>query len=259
MVDYERDDKGQVQKDTQNNDVEDVFKDGFFVPQNVYIIGTMNDIDRSVESVDFAMRRRFSFIEVKANEREDMWTEDWKDIAKMCMEAINEKIEEIPGLSSAYHIGPAYFKKLNDYGISTGGYDFFKLWDNHLYGVIFEYLRGKKDAEKTINKIQDAYLGALCKAMKTRFNNGGKWGEILIDNAKNNKNNIISIDSSIKDEDSAKKYLDKFKLEYKTSEDSNERLTAILNLSNKVKKYMSIGKQIEALLKSVSENENEEE
>ena len=38
----------------------------FFVPENVYIIGTMNDIDRSVESMDFAMRRRFTFVELFA-------------------------------------------------------------------------------------------------------------------------------------------------------------------------------------------------
>ena len=38
----------------------DAFKGGFYVPENVLIIGTMNDIDRSVESMDFAMRRRFA-------------------------------------------------------------------------------------------------------------------------------------------------------------------------------------------------------
>ena len=39
----------------------EAFKDGFYVPENVYIIGTMNDIDRSVESIDFAFRRRFTW------------------------------------------------------------------------------------------------------------------------------------------------------------------------------------------------------
>ena len=40
----------------------DVFKDGFYIPENLYFIGTMNDIDRSVDSMDFALRRRFSLI-----------------------------------------------------------------------------------------------------------------------------------------------------------------------------------------------------
>lgn len=43
---------------------DDVFASGFFVPENIYIIGTMNDIDRSVESMDFALRRRFTWLEV---------------------------------------------------------------------------------------------------------------------------------------------------------------------------------------------------
>ena len=46
--------------------------DKFYIPDNVYIIGTMNDIDRSVDSFDFAMRRRFRFVEVKANEHIEM-------------------------------------------------------------------------------------------------------------------------------------------------------------------------------------------
>ena len=44
----------------------------FYIPENVYIIGTMNDIDRSVDSFDFAMRRRFRFVELRADERLEM-------------------------------------------------------------------------------------------------------------------------------------------------------------------------------------------
>ncbi|WP_171968012.1 McrB family protein, partial [Streptococcus salivarius] len=43
-------------------------KEKLYIPENVYIIGTMNDIDRSVETFDFAMRRRFTFVEVTAEE-----------------------------------------------------------------------------------------------------------------------------------------------------------------------------------------------
>lgn len=47
---------------------EDIFANGFYIPENVIIIGTMNDIDRSVESMDFALRRRFIWKEVEVTQ-----------------------------------------------------------------------------------------------------------------------------------------------------------------------------------------------
>jgi 5-methylcytosine-specific restriction endonuclease McrBC GTP-binding regulatory subunit McrB len=53
-----RGEKGKVDTQYQKliTDTNDPFKNGFYVPENVYVIGTMNDIDRSVESMDFAFR-----------------------------------------------------------------------------------------------------------------------------------------------------------------------------------------------------------
>lgn len=96
----------------------DEFAEGFYVPKNVYIIGTMNDIDRSVESMDFAMRRRFAFKEITLESRVDMWYDKRDELGKkaiqlgelsLCMERLNEAIDKVPGLGSAYHIGPSYF------------------------------------------------------------------------------------------------------------------------------------------------------
>lgn len=135
---------------------DDDFKPGFYVPENVFIIGTMNDIDRGVESMDFAIRRRFAWKEVTAKERETMLDElipQWSSAAKHCMHEINTAIEQIPGLSSAYHIGPAYFSKLNKY---NG--DFVSLWEYHIEGIIREYLRGTRGIEERILELRKIYL-----------------------------------------------------------------------------------------------------
>ncbi len=130
----------------------------FFVPENVYIIGTMNDIDRSVESMDFAFRRRFAFKEIKAIDRVEMLydsnngIENYADEAKKRMSRLNEEIERIEGLSTAYHIGPAYFLKLKNY---DGNFQ--DLWDNHLEGLLKEYMRGMQGVEDKIKTLKEAY------------------------------------------------------------------------------------------------------
>ena len=134
---------------------EDVFKDGFYVPENVYIIGTMNDIDRSVESFDFAMRRRFAWREIKAKDRLSMWDgeiDEWIEEAKARLNSLNGSIESIQGLNSAYHVGPAYFLKLTNY---DG--DFEALWMHHLQSLLFEYLRGYPDSEQQLEQLKNAY------------------------------------------------------------------------------------------------------
>ena len=131
----------------------DAFKKGFLVPENVYIIGTMNDIDRSVESMDFAFRRRFAFVEVKASENAGMLDgKAWKDAAIKRMNSLNAEIEKIEGLSSAYHIGASYFLKLDNY---NG--DFEQLWKYHLDGLLREYLRGTQGVDENMKKLENAY------------------------------------------------------------------------------------------------------
>lgn len=131
----------------------------FFVPENIYIIGTMNDIDRSVETMDFAFRRRFTFAEITASEQTGMLDKiqdvSVKQKALNKMKAVNAIISETEGLSSAYHIGGAYFLKLE-----TLDGDFTKLWNYHLAPLIKEYLRGTEDEKGTFGKIKTAYENA---------------------------------------------------------------------------------------------------
>lgn len=153
---------------------DDIFSNGFFVPENVYIIGTMNDIDRSVEAMDFAMRRRFAWKEITALERQSMLddADAWGgnkpeqlviDEIRRRMNNLNDCIidksaggdmlrQDRIGLTEAYQIGASYFLKL---GMYNNNFD--ELWNNHLKGLLYEYLRGTADIEKKMERLYSAY------------------------------------------------------------------------------------------------------
>lgn len=145
--------KGKVKTQYQNMvDDDDEFANGFYIPENVYILGTMNDIDRSVESMDFAMRRRFSWLEVKPEDRTEMLDDLGKDREEAVrrMNSLNAAISSTDGLGPAFQIGPAYFRKLNDG-------DFGKLWNMNIGPLLHEYLRGFRGADKKYEAFKEAY------------------------------------------------------------------------------------------------------
>lgn len=132
----------------------DMFAKGFYVPENVYILATMNDIDRSVESMDFAMRRRFTWKEVTPTDTEAMLdTLPCANEAKATMNRLNNVIAETDGLGSAYMIGPSYFLKLGE----NGG-DFFKLWKMNIEPLLKEYLRGFRKANEILDRFNKSYF-----------------------------------------------------------------------------------------------------
>ena len=127
----------------------------FYVPENVYIIGTMNDIDRSVESFDFAMRRRFVWQEITAEDSAENMNLSME--CKITMKSLNNKITEIDGLSSSYHIGGAYFLDENGESIK----DFEETWNLRLEPLLREYLRGMPNADDNLDELRDAYENAV--------------------------------------------------------------------------------------------------
>ena len=148
----------------------------FFIPENVYIIGTMNDIDRSVDTMDFAFRRRFAFREIKASENLEMLSTlgEIADEAENRLKKLNDEISEITELSSpsSYHIGGAYFLKLKDFEGDTNE-RFQKLWTYHLEGLLKEYLRGTENAEENFEKLKNEYFSSD----STITNNSEEEGE----------------------------------------------------------------------------------
>lgn len=144
--------KGQVL--TQYANLHENSGEKFYIPENVYIIGTMNDIDRSVDSFDFAMRRRFRFIEIKADERLEMLDdlgESKKEEAIQRMIALNKAISEVEELNDNYHIGASYFLKLKHIG-------FEELWRDYLCPLLQDYVRGMYDEQGIMKSFENAFF-----------------------------------------------------------------------------------------------------
>ncbi len=139
------------------------------IPENLFIIGTMNDIDRSVESIDFALRRRFAWKEIEADSTKDsILGNDSHDFDDKVLEQLtdamarlNKKIRETDGLGKAYELGAAYFANLElykDTGKTTYGKDAFaSLWNNHLEPILQEYLRGQDPDGNKLDEFKKEY------------------------------------------------------------------------------------------------------
>ena len=126
----------------------------FYIPENVYIIGTMNDIDRSVDSFDFAMRRRFRFVEIGAKSTQKMLDTlsdtNIRTEAKKRMDKLNEAIKNTEGLNENYQIGASYFLNLKDM-------DFNQLWEDFLAPLLQEYVRGLYDEKGIMQRFAGVY------------------------------------------------------------------------------------------------------
>lgn len=146
---------------------DDVFKGGFFIPENVVVIGTMNDIDRSVESIDFALRRRFVWHEVKVTEemlkgalRVILKKPDLADNVAHRVDAFNQKLKEKGekyGINESYFISWGYFTDIPNDKSKSFKYIMEWVWEYRVGPLIQEYFRGYKVE----------FLGELETAWKT--------------------------------------------------------------------------------------------
>lgn len=124
----------------------------FGVPNNLFIVGTMNSTDRSIALIDTALRRRFSFIEYKPTPGKLDSTIDDIDLNKL-ISAINSRIEFL--LDKDHLIGHAYFMQVKSKDDLVG------VFRNRLLPLLEEYFFGdyKKIqlvlGDKGTNKIED--------------------------------------------------------------------------------------------------------
>jgi len=110
-------------------------KTKFFVPPNLYILGTMNTADRSVEALDTALRRRFTFEEMLPNyEIQGLQYSVFDFKASEILKVINRRIEKL--LDKDHLIGHSYFinTNSNDLFIESMYKNILPLLQEYFYG-----------------------------------------------------------------------------------------------------------------------------
>ena len=132
---------------------DDCFHTGFYVPENLYIIGTMNDIDRGVETMDFAIRRRFIWKELNVEESKRIIdscgaSEEVKQLAVVAMDKLNERVRDI--LGEAYCIGGSYFRHLKEETLED-------IWKYRIESLLKEYLRGTEHNEDEFEDVKECF------------------------------------------------------------------------------------------------------
>ena len=106
-----------IEKDYRGEKLTLAYKDEkFFVPKNIYIIGMMNTADRSLAMIDYALRRRFSFYEMRPGFQSEGFKKYQAGLANPRFGRLIEKIEELnrviandESLGSGFELGHSYF------------------------------------------------------------------------------------------------------------------------------------------------------
>lgn len=155
------------------------FNTPFVIPNNMYLIGTMNSIDKSLVTFDLALRRRFGFFRImpqlsvleKILAEYNIEDNNLLEFINRCKE-INKKIasnQDELRLGEEYQIGHAYFAKIKDFLPTNGteekpivinSFNMEKLWIYHIEPLLNEYLG---------NRIEDEEIMQCLCEMKNNF------------------------------------------------------------------------------------------
>jgi Cdc6-like AAA superfamily ATPase len=147
------------------------FKSPFTIPSNIYIIGTMNNVDKSLVTFDLALRRRFGFFKLmpKLEVIKDVLSEviDEESLSKYYdkCEKLNKDIVIKLDLGENYQIGQAYFLKIRDFlekneneeiieNQNITSFELEKLWIYNLGPLLEEYLGMSIEDNEVMNKLE---------------------------------------------------------------------------------------------------------
>jgi 5-methylcytosine-specific restriction protein B len=140
----------------------------FFIPHNVYIVGTMNTIDRSVESFDLALRRRFRWERTEPDvnalryhlklrdAKPGNGSRPWAGLADD-LASLNERIRGTDILGADYEIGHAYLMNLRYPQTLTRSEVRERVWEDSIKPLLEEYLRGSGRSETLIPEFGKAF------------------------------------------------------------------------------------------------------
>ena len=152
----------------------------FGIPQNIHFIGMMNDCDKSIDSFDLALRRRFIWVRKEFDarvlhlnllSREDINDKNINLYVKACKklnafitgedygESIGDK--ESLRLGKTFEIGHAIFMKIKDLNSKNCKAEREEIWNEHLEPVVKEYLRSsylESDIDSKLKEARDLFL-----------------------------------------------------------------------------------------------------
>ena len=226
---------------------EDIYKDEFYIPGNVIIIGTMNDIDRSVDTFDFALRRRFRWVDInvdepllysafkgmekKNNGGYDKASKYIDNICKMNEVFEKEEYQRIFKPADSYKVGPAYFEGL------FKGDDINSIWSSKVEPLLREYVRGRDDAEMFILDCKTALTGGsngdesykfLKEIIKNIFGLGQAPKDNIVKKFFEGSEDYNTVVNKIKDKYKNKKVKD----DIENNENLKEEIEQILSVKN---------------------------
>lgn len=132
-----------------------------FIPENLYIIGLMNTADRSLALIDYALRRRFSFIDIEPafgdnfNKYISKFTNSNLSQVINIMIDLNDEIKNDSSLGKGFCIGHSYFCNL----LSGDYYELSEIIDCEIIPLLEEYWFDVEDKVKDwTNKLHEALI-----------------------------------------------------------------------------------------------------
>ena len=159
------------------------FDEPFCIPPNIYLIGTMNNVDKSLVTFDLALRRRFGFFKVMPNLKvisnilkdyniNDEILTKYIERCKWLNEQLCNSNDQLGlGLGEDYQIGQAYFGKIKDFLIKRTenqaeitSIELEKLWIYHIQPLLEEYLGARLEDDnilESLKKLRDSFVKKL--------------------------------------------------------------------------------------------------